>query len=394
MQPFTINIRQTELDDLRRRLAQTRWSPDLPETGWTRGVPLAYLKELVAHWLTSYDWRQAEARLNRLPQFTTTIDGANVHFVHVRSPEPAAVPLIMTHGWPGSVAEFLDVIGPLTNPAAYGGDPADAFHLVIPSIPGFGFSGPLPAAGWTIDRIAGAWVELMRRLGYERYGAQGGDFGSPISLAVGRLDPEHVLGVHSNMLTVFPSGDPAELEGLGEQDMARLGRLARFDADGSGYRKLLATRPQTVSYALNDSPAGQLAWIVERFKEWTDAAVPDDVIDRDLLLTNVMIYWLTNTAGSSAQLYCEITEQQRRATEDPNAEMLAGYREQPLVVPLGVAVFPEDCILPIRRFADRDFSTITHWSEFDRGGHFPALEVPQLFVDDVRTFFRSLRTAS
>ncbi|MFG3701401.1 epoxide hydrolase family protein [Micromonospora sp. NPDC047620] len=394
MQPFQINIRQTELDDLRRRLAQTRWSPDLPETGWARGVPLAYLKELVAHWLTSYDWRQAESRLNRLPQFTTSIDGTTVHFMHVRSPEPDALPLIMTHGWPGSVAEFLDVVGPLTNPAAYGGDRSDAFHLVIPSIPGFGFSGPLPAAGWTIDRIAAAWVELMRRLGYERYGAQGGDFGSPISLAVGRLDPEHVVGVHSNMLTVFPSGDPAELEGLSEQDMARLGRLARFDADGSGYRKLLSTRPQTVSYALNDSPAGQLAWIVERFKEWTDAELPDDVIDRDLLLTNVMIYWLTNTAGSSAQLYCEITEQQRKATEDPNGDMLAGYREQPLTVPLGVAVFPEDCIVPIRRFADRDFSSITHWTEFDRGGHFPAMEVPELLVGDVRTFFRSLRTAS
>ncbi|MFI2652571.1 epoxide hydrolase family protein [Micromonospora fulviviridis] len=391
MQPFTINVRQTELDDLRRRLAQTRWSPDLPEIGWSRGVPLAYLKDLVAHWLTSYDWRQAESRLNRLPQFTTTIDGANVHFLHVRSPEPDALPLILTHGWPGSVAEFLDVVGPLTNPAAHGGRSSDAFHLVIPSIPGFGFSGPLPSAGWTIDRIGAAWVELMRRLGYDRYGAQGGDFGSPISLAVGRLAPDNVVGVHCNMLTVFPSGDPAELEGLDETDMARLGRLARFDADGSGYRKLLSTRPQTVSYALNDSPAGQLAWIVERFKEWTDAELPDDVIDRDQLLTNAMIYWLTNTAGSSAQLYCEITEQQRRATEDPNSEMLSGYREQPLTVPLGVAVFPEDCILPIRRFADRDFSTITHWAEFDKGGHFPAMEVPDLFVGDLRTFFRALR---
>ncbi|TDC40448.1 epoxide hydrolase [Micromonospora sp. 15K316] len=394
MQPFAINIRQTELDDLRRRLAQTRWSPDLPETGWARGVPLAYLKELVTHWLTSYDWRQAESQLNRLPQFTTTIDGANVHFAHVRSPEPDALPLIMTHGWPGSVAEFLNVVGPLTNPVAYGGSASEAFHLVIPSIPGFGFSGPLPAAGWTINRVAAAWVELMRRLGYERYGAQGGDFGSPISLAVGRLDPERVVGVHSNMLTVFPSGDPAELAGLSEQDMARLGRLASFDADGSGYRKLLSTRPQTVSYALNDSPAGQLAWIVERFKEWTDAELPDEVIDRDLLLTNVMVYWLTNTASSSAQMYREVTEEQRAATEDPNGEMLSGYREQPLTVPLGVAVFPQDCIVPIRRLADRDFPTITHWTEFDRGGHFPAMEVPELFVGDVRTFFRSLRSVS
>ncbi|WP_212991976.1 epoxide hydrolase family protein [Actinoplanes auranticolor] len=394
MQPFRVTIRQTELDDLRRRLAQTRYAPDVPGVGWTRGVPADYLRQLVQHWLTSYDWRTAEAQLNRYPQFTTTIDGANVHFMHVRSPEPDALPLVLTHGWPGSIAEFLDVIGPLTDPVAYGGRAEDAFHLVIPSIPGFGFSGPLSEPGWDINRVAAAWVELMARLGYDSYGAQGGDFGSPISLAVGRLDPKRVVGVHCNMLTVFPSGDESELAGLSEADLSRLGGLARFDADGSGYRKLLSTRPQTVAYALNDSPAGQLAWIVERFKEWTGGAVPDEVIDRDQLITNVMIYWLTNTAGSSAQLYYEITESQRRLTADANGDMLDGYREQPLTVPLGVAVFPHDCFNPVRAFADRDFDTITHWTEFERGGHFPALEVPDLLVKDVRTFFAKVRRAA
>lgn len=394
MHPYRIAIPQSDLDDLRRRIANTRWSADLPGAGWARGVPQSYLKRIADYWLTTYDWRAAESRLNQLAQFTTTIDGANVHFVHVRSPHEDALPLIITHGWPGSIAEFLDVIGPLTNPTAHGGDAADAFHLVIPSIPGFGFSGPLREPRWGIDRISRAWVELMHRLGYERYGAQGGDFGSPISLGVGRLDPERVVGVHSNMLTAFPSGDPAELEGLSEQDMGRLAALARFDGDGSGYLKLLSTRPQTVSYALNDSPVGQLAWILERFKEWTSTETPDEAVDLDLLLTNVMIYWLTGTAGSSGQLYYEITAAQRRANDDPTGEMLAGYREAPLQVPLGVAVFPHDCVVPVRRLADRDFSTITHWSEFDRGGHFPALEEPNLFVGDLRAFFRSLKTST
>ncbi|MBM2620096.1 epoxide hydrolase [Actinoplanes sp. LDG1-06] len=394
MQPFEINVRQSELDDLRRRLAQTRYAPDLPGVGWSRGVPQDYLRELVTHWLTSYDWRQAEAELNRYPQFTTTIDGQNVHFLHVRSPEPGALPLVLTHGWPGSVAEYLDVIGPLTDPVAYGGRAEDAFHLVIPSIPGFGFSGPLTEPGWHIGRVAAAWAELMRRLGYDRYGVQGGDFGSPISLAVGRLEPKQVVGVHCNMLTVFPSGDPAEMAALAAGDQERLAGLARFDADGSGYRKLYSSRPQTVAYALNDSPAGHLAWILERFREWTGAETPDQLIHRDRILTTVMIYWLTQTAGSSAQMYYEITQAQQAITGNADGDMLDGYREDALEVPLGVAVFPFDCFNPVRAFADRDFSTITHWTEFDRGGHFPALDVPDLFIDDVRAFFRTVRSAS
>ncbi|HEX6870838.1 MAG TPA: epoxide hydrolase [Micromonosporaceae bacterium] len=393
MLPFRINIPQSELDDLRRRIAHTRWSPDVPSVGWSRGVPQAYLRDLVDYWLTTYDWRTEEARLNRLPQFTTEIDGTKVHYVHVRSPEPNAIPLIVTHGWPGSVAEFLNVVGPLTNPAAHGGNPAHAFHLVIPSLPGYGFSGPLREPGWNISRIARAWAELMRRLGYERYGTQGGDFGSPISLELGRVDPEHVMGVHVNMLAVFPSGNPAELADLSEQDMGRLAGLSKFDSDGSGYLKLLSTRPQTVSYAMNDSPVGLLAWVVERFKEWTAPhGSLDDALDRDLLLTNVMIYWLTNTIGSSGQLYYEIMDAQRKAAAASGGkDMLSGHKEAPITVPVGVAVFPNDCFVPVRRLAERDISTIVHWSEFDRGGHFAAMEVPHLYIDDVRAFFHSLK---
>jgi epoxide hydrolase len=385
MEPFRIEIPQADVDDLRRRLADARWPDELPGVGWSRGVPLAYLKELAGYWRTTYDWRAAEARLNRFPQFTTVMDGATVHCLHVRSPEPEALPLVLTHGWPGSVAEFLDVVGPLTDPRAHDGDPADAFHLVIPSIPGFGFSGPTRDAGWNFPRIANAWAELMRRLGYDRYVAQGGDIGAFISLALGGMHPEHVVGVHVNMLVTPPPDDPSELADLSEADQARLGRMARFVADLSGYMKLQSTRPQTLAYGLTDSPVGQLAWIVEKFREWTDSAtVADDAVDRDLLLTNVMIYWLTKTAGSSAQVYVEVADMLPTAPAPPPPP-------PPLTVPLGVAVFPHDIFLPIRRLADRSFPTIVHWTELDRGGHFAAMEEPDLFVSDLRAFAATAR---
>jgi pimeloyl-ACP methyl ester carboxylesterase len=385
MKPFRIDIPQDQLDDLERRLAHTRWPDELPAVGWSRGVPLTYLKELAEYWRISYDWRAAEARLNRFPQFTTLIDGANVHFLHVRSPEPDALPMLLTHGWPGSVAEFLDVIGPLTDPRAHGGDAADAFHLVIPSIPGYGFSGPIRETGWNFSRIANAWAELMKRLGYERYAAQGGDIGALISLPLAAMHPERVVGVHVNMLVTPPDGDPSELADLSETDQARLGRMAHFVAELSGYMKLQSTRPQTLSYGLTDSPVGQLAWVVEKFREWTDSAkVPEDAVDRDQLLTNVTIYWLTATAGSSAQVYVETAEMLPIAAVRPPAP-------PPLSVPLGVAVFPQDILLPIRRFAERAFSNIVHWSEFERGGHFAAMEEPDLFVGDLRAFARTLR---
>jgi pimeloyl-ACP methyl ester carboxylesterase len=382
MREFRIDIAEAQLTDLRRRLDLTRWPAEPAGIGWERGVPAAYLKDLAEYWRTGFDWRAAERELNRHPQFITEIDGADVHFVHVRSPEPAAVPLLLTHGWPGGVAEFLDLVGPLTDPRAHGGDPADAFHLVLPTVPGFGFSGPLKETGWGTRRVALAWAELMRRLGYDRYVAQGGDAGSVISLALSRVAPEHVLGVHVNMLMTFPSGDPAELAGLGEADLARLGRMSRFDTELSAYMKLQSTRPQTLSYGLTDSPVGQLAWIAEKFREWTD---PASEIDRDRLLTIVSTYWLTATAGSSAQLYYEDADSLRDIGKDGAAAA------PPVTVPVGVAVFPHDILLPIRRLADRDLPAIRHWSEFDRGGHFAALEQPALLADDIRAFVRGLK---
>jgi epoxide hydrolase len=305
-----------------------------------------------------------------------------VHFLHVRSPEKDARPLLMSHGWPGSFVEFLDVIGPLTDPARYDGDPADAFHLVIPTLPGFGFSGRAEP-GWNTGRIARAWAELMSRLGYDRYIAQGGDAGAVISLQLALMDPDHMAGVHVNMLMTFPSGNPAELADLSETDQARLGKMAKFDDELSGYMKLQATRPQTLAYGLTDSPVGQLAWITEKFKEWTDSEkTPEGAVDRDRLLTLVSIYWFTATAGTSGVLYYEDAPQLKA--------MLSGALPPPVQVPAGVAVFPADIFLPLRRLAERDLANIVHWSEFDRGGHFAAMEEPDLFVADLRAFSRKL----
>ncbi|HTJ36073.1 MAG TPA: epoxide hydrolase [Dactylosporangium sp.] len=377
MAPFQINIPQDHLDDLRQRLAHTRWPGEVPGANWTAGVPLDYLKDLADYWQTKYDWRAHEARLNEFPQFTTVIDEQTVHFLHVRSPEPDALPLILTHGWPGSVVEFMQIIGPLTDPARHGGDPADAFHIVAPSLPGFGFSSPLAAPGWNTNRVARAWAELMNRLGYHRYGAQGGDTGAIVSPELGRVDPAHVLGVHVNNLGTFPSGDPAELVGITEADQARLALMTTWGRDMSGYAIVQSTRPQTISYALIDSPVGQLAWIVEKFKEWTDpaAALPEDAVDRDLILTDVSVYWLTGTAGSAARLYYEDARTWGQA--QPRSS-----------VPTGVAVFPND--ITIRPLAERDHNLV-HWTEFSRGGHFAAMEAPDLLVGDVREFFRKVR---
>ena len=372
--PYRIDIPQGALDDLRDRLGRTRWPDELPGVGWDLGVPLDYLKGLAEYWATTYDWRGQEAALNEFSQFTTVIDDQNVHFLHVRSPEPEALPLLITHGWPGSIAEFLDIIGPLADPAAHGGDPADAFHVIAPSIPGFGFSGPTHETGWNTVRVAYAWAELMRRLGYERYGAQGGDTGALVSPELGRIDPEHLAGIHVNNLLTFPSG---QLHDLSDADQGRVKLMERWQNEMAGYASIQSTRPQTLAYALADSPAGQLAWIVEKFKEWTDPAarLPEDAVDRDRLLTDVSIYWLTATAGSSARLYYEGAKSWGQPTE-------------PSAVPTGVAVFPMD--ITIRSIAESQHN-IVHWTEFDRGGHFAAMEAPGLLVADIREFFRPLR---
>jgi epoxide hydrolase len=377
--PFRIDVPQADLDDLADRLARTRYTEELT-TGGDYGVGVDPVRELVRRWRDEFDWRAVEKRINEIPQFTTTIDGQTIHFLHVQSPELNATPLLLIHGWPGSFVEFIELIGPLTDPAAHGADPADAFHVVIPSIPGFGFSTPLTEAGWTHGRIAKAFTELMARLGYDRYGVQGGDVGAFEAPLMGQLDPEHVIGVHVNALVTFPTGDPAELEGLTAAEQERLARFQNFEQDMSGYMSIQGTRPQTLAYGLADSPTGQLAWIVEKFKEWTDpaAALPEDAVDRDHILTNVSLYWFTNTAGSSANLYYE-------TYHDPS---LFAPRERG-TVPTGVAVSTTQDVA-IRRLAERDHN-IVRWTEFDKGGHFAALENPEFLIDDVREFFRALK---
>jgi pimeloyl-ACP methyl ester carboxylesterase len=389
IRPFRIAIPESELADLHQRLDRTRWPDELPGVGWAYGVPRDHLRELARYWRHEYDWRAAEARLNRWPQFTTVIDGANIHFAHIRSPEPNATPLIITHGWPGSIVEFSEITGPLSDPRAHGANPCDAFHLVLPSIPGFGFSGPTTETGWEYRRVAAAFATLMRHLGYHRYGAQGGDWGSVISRELGRIHPEQVIGVHLNLMpAAAAAAEPTaeELAALGpaerERTLASWERTRAWVSDRQGYADIQSTRPQTLAYALTDSPVGQLAWIAEKFQEWTDSTDrPDDAVDRDHLLTNVMLYWLTGTAGSSARIYYE------RAHAD-----YWGAPPEPSTAPTAVAAFPYENFIPLRHIAERT-NRIVRWTEFDRGGHFAALEQPDLLVDDVRAFFRGFRTS-
>src|ERR1039457_784734 len=351
IEEFTIAIPQADLDDLAGRLAATRWPPALPGSAWDRGVPVGYLRDLAGYWRDEFDWRAQEARLNSYPQYTTRIDGQQIHFLHVTSPEPGATPLLLIHGWPGSAVEFLNMIGQLTEP------------------------------GWGSRRIAAAYAELMRRLGYERYGAQGGDYGAFIAPDLGRVDPGHVTGVHVNAATMgfIPFGEIAaeELASLTPVEQQRVQRMQHFLAEGNGYFQIQSTRPQTLSYGLTDSPAGQLAWIVEKFKEWTNSAheLPEDAIPRDAILTDVSLYWFTRTAGSSANLYYE--------------SMHGKDWPAPSDVPTGVAVFAED--IAIRRYAERG-NNIVHWSDFPTGGHFAALETPALLIHDIRAFFSTLTT--
>jgi pimeloyl-ACP methyl ester carboxylesterase len=380
IRPFRVEVPESDLKELRQRLALTRWPHELPDVGWSRGVALGYLKTLAEYWRTGYDWRAHEARLNEVPQFTTKIDGQTIHFLHVRSGATGAMPLLLIHGWPGSIVEFLDVIGPLSDPRRHGAPSAVPFDLVIPSIPGHGFSSPLDQSGWTINRIAKAFTELMARLGYDRYGVQGGDHGALIAPEMGRLSPDKIFGVHVNAWLGFPSGAPGEFDGLSAVEQKRLGRIKEFQTEGMGYIHIQGTRPQTLAYGLTDSPAGQLAWIVEKFKEWTDSTtgVPEDAVDRDRILTDVSIYWFTRTAGSAANLYYEMAHD--AATWRPKI---------PGTVPFGVAVFAGHDIA-IRRFAERD-ENVVHWTEIDSGGHFAALEQPKAFTNDVRDFFGKVR---
>lgn len=374
---FEIHVSDDAVEDLRRRLGSTRWPDPLPGEPWQRGVPRDWLRAAVEHWRTGHDWRKTEARLNEHPQVRVTIDGQPLHALHVVSPVPGALPLLLLHGWPGSVLEFLDVVGPLTDPAAHGGDPADAFSVVIPSLPGHGWSTPLSGTGWTHARMGAAVGELMTALGHRRYGVQGGDAGAFIAPECARAHPADVVGVHVNALVTFPRGD---LDGLTDAERTRSERQAHFQQEMFGYAQEQGTRPLTVGYGLHDSPAGQLAWIAEKFYEWSDPA--DRLAVRpgflDTLLDDVSIYWFTGTATSSANLYWE-------TQHDP-----AAWAPRPSSgVPTAVLLSQSQDVA-IRRLAEEEHHVV-RWTETDRGGHFLALEAPDVLVDDVRAFFRDLR---
>ncbi|GAB3931424.1 epoxide hydrolase [Kribbella albertanoniae] len=369
IEPFRLAVPDSELADLRTRLDLVRWPDEIPNAGWEYGVPVAYLQDLVAYWRDTYDWRAAEARLNEWPQFTTTIDGAQVHFAHLRSSAPDAIPLILTHGWPGSIVEFTEVAGPLL----------ESFHLIIPSIPGFGLSGPTRDRGWEYQRIARAWAVLMNELGYDRYGVQGGDWGAAISRELGRIHPERVIGVHLNLIPgAGATSEPtaAELEPLDQAERDRTWaswrRFQAWSKEEQGYADLQSTRPQTLAYALTDSPVGQLAWIAEKFVAWSDPATE---IDRDHLLTNVMLYWLTRTAGSAGRIYYERAH--------------ASYGDLISTTPTALLDLAHENFIPLRhKVAQTD--NIVRWTSHPHGGHFAAMEQMAVFVGDVRAFFLSL----
>lgn len=385
IRPFRIDIPQRDVDDLVERLARTRWPQQPAGTEWSRGVPVDYLRNLAEYWAGDFDWRTREAELNEIPQFTTTIDGQDIHFLHIRSAEPAARPLILTHGWPSSPFEFRNLIGPLTDPRSHGGDPADAFHLVIPSLPGYGFSTPVAGLGWgNLFRVATAWAELMSRLGYERFAAHGTDAGAGLSQLLPMVAPGRVIGVHvTGTAPAMPMGPPIDTEGLSGQDLKRAEHFNQNQVDGIGYLHIQATRPQTLAYSLTDSPVGQLAWIVEKFREWTDPAaeLPEDAVDLNQLLINVSIFWFNEAGASAAHALYEGMQAYREM-----AAWQAAGENPPPAAPTGYAVFAADDT--IRGIVD-PAGHIEHWSEFDRGGHFPAMEVPELLAPDIRSFFRA-----
>ena len=380
--PFRIEIPEADLSDLRERLERTRWPERETVEDWSQGVPRAYLQELCGYWDEGYDWRATEARLNALPQYRTEVDGLGIHFIHVRSRHPDALPLVITHGWPGSIVEFLKVIGPLADPTAYGGDAADAFHVVCPSLPGYGFSDKPAQPGWNVDRIAGAWTRLMARLGYERYGAQGSDWGTSISTSIGQEGPDHVAGIHLTPPLAAP--DPATFDELTEPERAALADLEHRRKWEDGYTLEQSTRPQTVGYGLVDSPVALCAWIVEKFWSWTDwDGHLENVLTRDELLDNVMLYWLPGTGASAARLYWESIKQVQKWFTESNVDTVT--------VPTGCSIFPKEVPRPSRRWAEKRYTNIRYWNELDKGGHFAAFEQPGMFVNEVRSFFRLVR---
>ncbi|MBW2287217.1 MAG: epoxide hydrolase [Deltaproteobacteria bacterium] len=373
--PFQIQVSEGELEDLQRRLEATRWPDEEPVSDWSQGIPRAYLQEVVAYWREKYDWRAREAHLNSFAQFKTEVDGLGIHFIHVRSPEEDALPLVMTHGWPGSIVEFLKVIGPLTDPVAHGGRAEDAFHVVCPSLPGYGFSDKPTTTGWGVSKIADTWGALMLRLGYDRYVAQGGDWGAMVTTCIGAQDSEHCIGIHLNMPIAPPT--PESMDNLTEFEQGALASINDYGEQGSGYSKQQSTRPQTVGYALVDSPAGQAGWILEKFYSWTDCdGHPENVLTRDELLDNVMLYWLPGTGASSARLYWE-------SFSSPPLDAVD--------VKVGASIFPKEIFRSSERWFKARFPNAVYFNTLEKGGHFAAFEQPETFVDEVRACMRHMR---
>jgi len=374
IEPFQLSVPESELEDLRRRLDGARLPEPSPYDGWTQGVPIDRLRDLIAYWRDGYDWRRCEATLNALGQHRTVIDGLGIHFLHVRSKHEGALPLLLTHGWPGSVIEFLKVIGPLTDPEAHGGRAEDAFHLVIPSLPGYGFSDKPREPGWGVERIAKAWGVLMERLGHARYFAQGGDWGSSVTVEMGVQQPKGLAGIHLNMLSVKP--DVLD-DVLDEEEKVALEKLHVFANIESAYAREQATKPQTLGYLLADSPAGQAAWIYEKFRAWSDCnGDPETVLTRDEMLDDIMLYWLSNSGASSGRLYFE---------------SMGSFRPKHVTLPVGFSAFPKEIIPTPRKWAEQVFPNIVHWNRLAKGGHFAAFEQPALFVDELRACFARMR---
>ncbi|MEO1046644.1 MAG: epoxide hydrolase family protein [Pseudomonadota bacterium] len=371
VKPFTIAIAQPALDDLIARLFHARLPEAETVEQWEQGIPLDIVRDFLSYWCDYYDWRHCEEELNAHPNFRVKIDGLPIHFMHIRSPHDDARPLLLTHGWPGSVLEFMDVIAPLTQPEDHGGSADQAFHLVIPSLPGYGFSGKPKKPGWDIAKIAEAWDMLMRTLGYDRYFAQGGDWGSVVTLEMARQNRGALAAIHSNMVLAPP--DPETVGEPTNAEAAALERLQWYRREDSGYAKIQSTRPQTIGYALTDSPVGQMAWILEKFRNWSDAG--DDIATAfgyDRLLDNVSLYWFTRSAASSARLYWE---------------SFGGNAMEPITMPMGGTIFPKELFQTSRRWAEKRFSNIIHWSVADHGGHFAAFERPDIFVEELRACF-------
>lgn len=373
--PFSIEVSDDTLNDLKSRLSRTRWPDRETPDDWSQGIPLGYMQEVCEYWANDYDWRAREARLNQYDHFKTQLDGLGIHFIHIKSPNENATPLVMTHGWPGSIVEFYKVIDALTDPEAHDGDAGDAFHVVCPTLPGFGFSDKPTAPGWNIERIGEAWTSLMQRLGYRKYFAQGGDWGSMVTSAIGSKDTGNCMGIHVNMPVVTP--DPETMDDLTDLEKRALAGMKHYQDWDSGYSKQQSTRPQTLGYGLADSPIGQAAWILEKFWAWTDCdGHPENVLSRDELLDNVMLYWLTNTGASSARIYWE--------------SFNSGYRPD-IEVPTGCSIFPKEIFQCSERWAKKRFKDLRYFHVLDKGGHFAAFEQPEMFVQELRNCFRTMR---